>query len=178
MATSRSDRTLGGWPVGRLRAELQQSTAPSLRRRRAIVGVSLAGMAAMAGVSLLQGGLMRHLPDPPVRGFDSDRVNSSDLAYRLGVPDGAVSLASLAMNVPAALFGGADRAERYPLVPLALGMKAAIEAVVSAWYLYQMPAREKAWCGYCIVGALSSFAVLGLAIPEALAAARARRRAA
>ncbi|MBI1733548.1 MAG: vitamin K epoxide reductase family protein [Candidatus Rokubacteria bacterium] len=173
----RSPRAPGDLPVAGLRAELQHSTAPSLRRRRAIVGISLVGMAAMAGVLLLQAGIVRHLPDPPLSGFDSDRVNSSDLAYGLGVPDGAVSLASLAMNVPAALLGGADRAERHPLVPLAVGMKAAIEAVVSAWYFDQMPARAKAWCGYCIVGALASFAVFGLAMPEALAAARARRRA-
>jgi hypothetical protein len=36
-------------------------------------------------VTLFQTGLVRHLPDPPLPGFDSDKVNSSDLAYRLGV---------------------------------------------------------------------------------------------
>jgi hypothetical protein len=33
-------------------------------------------------------GLVKHLPDPPLPGFDSDRVNSSDTAYKFGAPDG------------------------------------------------------------------------------------------
>jgi hypothetical protein len=30
-----------------------------------------------------------------------------------------------------------------------------------------MPAKEKAWCGYCIVGALANIAVAALTLPEA-----------
>jgi hypothetical protein len=51
-------------------------------------------MAAMTAVSLLQTGIVSHLPAPLLENFDSDKVNSSDTAYKLGVPDGAVSLAS------------------------------------------------------------------------------------
>lgn len=150
-----------------LRRDLQQSQSEDLNRRRGIVGLSLAGMASMAAVSLLQTGIVRHLPDPPVQGFDSDKVNSSDEAYRFGVPDGTVSLASLAANVPLAAWGGADRARSMPWIPLLAAGKAAVEAVAAGWYFYLMPAREKAWCGYCITGAVASFGVLGLALPEA-----------
>lgn len=151
----------------RLRRELQEASTDSLRRRRAVIGLSLVGAAAMAAVTLLQTGIVRHLPDPPLEGFDSDKVNSSDTAYMLGVPDGAVSLASLAANVPLAAFGGARRAQEQPLVPLVAAGKAVVEAAVAGWYFYQMPAKEKAWCGYCIVGALCNFGVAALTIPEA-----------
>jgi uncharacterized membrane protein len=55
---------------------------------------------------------------------------------------------------------------------LAAAAKAAIEAAGAAFYFYQMPAKEKAWCGYCIAGALISFAILALTIPEARRAKR------
>jgi uncharacterized membrane protein len=134
------------------------------------------GMASMAVVSLLQTGVVRHLPDLPIEGFNSDKVNSSDTAYALGIPDGALSLASLAVNVPIAAFGGADRSQRAPWIPLAAAAKAGIEAVIAGWYFYQMPAKEKAWCPYCITGALANFAIFALTIPEALRAARALRK--
>lgn len=150
-----------------LRRELQEGAGAGLSRRRKIIGLSLLGMAAMGAVSLFQTGIVKHLPDPPVEGFDSDKVNSSDTAYALGVPDGTVSLASLAANIPLAAFGGEDRAEEIPLVPIVAGAKATIEAAVALWYFYQMPTKEKAWCGYCILGALCNVGIAALTLPEA-----------
>ncbi len=150
-----------------LRAELQQNHDNDLRRRRAIVGLSLIGMAALGTVSLFQTGILKHLPDPPLPGFDSDKVNSSDTAYALGVPDGTLSVASLAANLPLAAFGGANRATKQPLVPLVAAGKAVTEAAVAAWYFAQMPLKEKAWCVYCIVGALANVGIAALCLPEA-----------
>jgi uncharacterized membrane protein len=150
-----------------LRRDLQEGGTPDLGRRRGIIGLSLLGMASIAAVSLLQTGVVKHLPDPPLGGFNSDKVNSSETAYQFGVPDGAVALASLAANIPIAAFGGADRARRQPWVPLVAAGKAAVEAVAAGWYFYQMPAKERACCGYCIMGALASFGILALTLPEA-----------
>lgn len=165
-----------GMTPQRLRKELQEGDTNHLRRRRAIVGLSLVGMASMAAVSLLQTGIIKHLPDPPLRGFNSDKVNSSDTAYYFGVPDGTMSLASLAANIPIAAFGGADRAQTQPWVPLVAAGKSAVEAAAAAWYFYQMPTKEKAWCGYCIVGALTSFGIWALTLSEARDALSAWRR--
>ena len=151
----------------RLRRELQKSNKSDLNTRRAVIGLSLVGMAAMTAVTLFQTGVVKHLPDPPLPGFDSDKVNSSDTAYALGVPDGALSLTSLAANIPLAAYGGENRAEEMPLVPIAAAAKASVEAVVAGWYFYQMPTKEKAWCGYCIVGALTNWGIAGLTLIEA-----------
>jgi uncharacterized membrane protein len=151
----------------RLRYELQQEETLDLKRRRGIIVLSLVGMASMTAVTLLQTGIVKHLPDPPMGNFDSDRVNSSDTAYRFGVPDGSISLASLAANIPIAAFGGARRARRQPWVPLLACVKASIEAAAASWYFYQMPAKEKAWCGYCVLGALANIGIAILTIPEA-----------
>lgn len=149
-----------------LRRELQNGTSEDLNRRRGIIGLSLVGIAAMSAVTLLQTGIVKHLPDPPIDGFDSDKVNSSDTAYALGIPDGALSLASLAANIPLAAFGGENRRETMPLVPIAAA-KGVVEAAIAGWYFYQMPTKEKKWCGYCIVGALTNFGIAALSLTEA-----------
>jgi uncharacterized membrane protein len=153
--------------TAKLRRELQDGQNGNLKLRRAVIGLSLLGIGAMTAVSLFQTGIIKHLPDPPLEDFDSDRVNSSATAYMLGVPDGTLSLASLAANIPLAAFGGADRAKRMPLVPLAAAVKASVEALVAGWYFYQMPAKEGKWCGYCITGALANFGIAALTIMEA-----------
>jgi uncharacterized membrane protein len=163
-----SKKTLAGnAQIDRLREDLQNGTSENLSRRRKIIGLSLVGMAAMTAVSLLQTGIVKHLPDPPIDSFDSDKVNSSDTAYALGTPDGTLSLASLAMNIPIAAYGDDSRHEETPLVPLAAAGKAVVEAAVAGWYFYQMPAKEKAWCGYCIAGALTNLGIAALTLPEA-----------
>ena len=149
-----------------LRKELQEGNTSELRNRRAVIVASLAGIASMTAVTLLQTGIIKHLPDPPGN-FDSDKVNSSDTAYRFGLPDGPISLASLALNIPIAAFGGAERVREHPWLSIFAAGKAVAEAVAASWYFYQMPAKEKAWCGYCISGALANIAIAALAIPEA-----------
>jgi uncharacterized membrane protein len=150
-----------------LRHQLQHEHTSDLKRRRSIIAWSLVGIGCMTAVTLLQTGIVKHLPDPPFGNFDSDRVNSSDTAYRLGAPDGSISLASLAANIPIAAFGGANRVQTKPWVPLVAAVKAAGEALAASWYFYQMPAKEKAWCGYCIVAAIANIGIAALTIPEA-----------
>jgi uncharacterized membrane protein len=159
-----------GLSIDELRSQFQNATDPDLRRRRAIILTSLFGMSSMAMVILLQTGVIRHLPDPPLDSFDSDKVNTSDTAYALGAPDGALSLAGLALNLPVAAFGGVSRAEQMPYVPLAAAAKSGLEAAAAGWYFYQMPAKEKKWCAYCIAGAVANFTVFALTVPEALKA--------
>lgn len=160
----------GGLKPQELREELQDGQSKNIKRRRAIIGLSLIGMGAMTAVSLLQTGIINHLPDPPIEDFNSDKVNLSNTAYALGAPDGTISLASLALNIPIAAFGGENRAEVQPLVPLLAAGKSFVEAVAAGWYFYQMPVKEKAWCGYCITGALTNFGIAALSIPEAVEA--------
>lgn len=166
MSNKIMERITGKEPQ-QLRKELQEGNSKGLKRRRAIIGLSLLGIGAMAAVSLLQTGIIEHLPDPPLSSFDSDKVNSSDTAYALGTPDGTLSLASLAANIPIAAFGGENRAEVQPLIPILAAGKSIVEAVMAGWYFYQMPTKEKAWCGYCIVGAFANFGIAALTIPEA-----------
>jgi uncharacterized membrane protein len=113
------------------------------------------------------------LPDPPIKGFDSDKVNASDTAYGWGMPDAPLSILSHAFNIVLASIGGAGRAQRQPWVPLAAVAAAAPSAAVSAKYLFfQMPVKERGWCPYCIVDALTHIASFGFTLWEG---GRARR---
>jgi uncharacterized membrane protein len=151
-----------------LRQELQHDESPDLWRRHAIIGLSMIGMASSAVVSLFQAGLIPHLPDPPIDGFHSDKVNSSNTAYHFGVPDGTLSLAGHATTIALAAYGGRDRARTAPWTPLvAAGVMAAEAAVAGKYLLYQMPVVEKKACGYCIVDALAHLGAFALALPEA-----------
>lgn len=151
-----------------LRRDLREADdEPGILLRRAIVGTSLIGIACMAVTTLFQTGMIRHLADPPIEGFDSDKVNSSDLAYGWGMPDSPLSIGSHAAAIALAGAGAADRAESKPLVPLAATLAAVPAAVTAARYLFHdMPVREKGWCPYCIVDALAHLAVLGFTLWE------------
>ena len=150
-----------------LQHELSEDQTVSLRRRRAIIAASLAGMASMSLVSLYQTGLIKHLPDVPLRTFDSDKVSASAAAFRWGVPDGTLAAMGCALNLPLAALGGRDRAHERPLIPILAAAKGAFDAAIAIRYTYEMATVRGAWCSYCLVGALVDFVVFGLTLPEA-----------
>lgn len=151
-----------------LRHDLRETNEPEILLRRALIGASVVGMATMAVVTLYQSGAIKHLPDPPLQGFDSDKVNASDTAFGWGMPDAPLSIISHAINIALATMGTADRAQTQSWVPLAAAGAAAPSAVVSAQYLfYQMPVKERGWCPYCIVDALAHIAAFGFTLWEA-----------
>ncbi|HLH40773.1 MAG TPA: vitamin K epoxide reductase family protein [Bryobacteraceae bacterium] len=123
-----------------------------MRCRRGIIGASLVGMAAMGAVALLQTGILKRLPG-------AGKVTLSPEAFAWGVPDGVLSAASFATNLPIAAFGGEERPRWIAIVAAAKG---AMESGVSLWYLR----REKAWCPYCIAAASANFAICALTLPE------------
>jgi len=153
--------------VPQIRDDLRRGDTAGLERRRASIALSLVGMASMGATALLQTGLVRHLPDPPLPGFDSDKVNLSDDAFPFGVPDGPIALAGFALNVPLAALGPSDRARKMPVVPLLAFAKSSVDAAISGWLFYKMPTKEKAWCIYCIIAFFVNLGLLALAVPEA-----------
>lgn len=154
--------------IEELRNDLQNSNTVSMRCRRAIIAASLAGMGAMEAVALRQTGMIKRLPELPAEGFDAEQVVLSDTAYALGVPDGTLSLASLAANIPIAAAGPAERAA---WLPIAAAAKAGIESLVSLWYMR----REKRWCSYCLVAAAANLTIFALTLPEARTAFKSSR---
>jgi uncharacterized membrane protein len=154
--------------------ELREGRSDDLTRRRWVIGLSLLGAAMGQLVSLYQTGIIRRLPDPPVRIFDSSRVDASDYAYkRLQTPDGVMMVASYALTAWLAAAGGEGRARQLPALPLALGLKTLGDTAVALELAREEWAENKALCAYCQVATFASLASVALALPEAIRAGRA-----
>lgn len=162
-----------GHQPAELRRDLQEGSGPLLSLRRGTVVVSLIGIAAMALTTLLQTGVVKRLPDPPLRGCDTKKVNSCDEAYSYGGPDSPVAITGHGVNMVLASMGGLDRARRQPWLPLVAAVAAGAQAMTAARYLFHtMPKVDKAWGPYCIVDALTHFATVACTLPEAIVAMR------
>lgn len=156
-----------------LSQELRQGKDPHMSRRRAIIGLSMLGGSMGQIVTLYQTGIVNHLPDPPVPIFDADKVDASNYAYsRFNSPDGPIMVVNYALTAWIASAGGLDRARRNPLLPIAMGIKILIDGVVSAELAREEWSENKAFCEYCQVATVCSFASLVLAAPEFFSAAR------
>jgi uncharacterized membrane protein len=156
-----------------LQRRFRTDTRTEMQARRAIVGVSLIGVIAMGLATLLQTGVVRNLPDPPVKRpyFDTKKVNTSDEAFSTGMPDAPIALVTHAVVIALAAAGPPNRYEQRPALPLAALALAVPQALVAFRYLFhQMPKVDHAWCPYCVVDAITHFAVLGLSVPEAFSA--------
>ncbi len=156
--------------------DLRLRTDPDLRRRW-LVGLSVASVALGQIVTLYQTGILRRLPDPPVGPFDSERVNASDYAYkRLQVPDAVLMMGTYALTAGLAAAGPQDRAEREPLLPLAMAAKTAFDVATNLKLAQEEWAGNKALCAYCQAASVISMVSLVLALPEASRGLRALRR--
>jgi uncharacterized membrane protein len=156
-----------------LSRELRLGDTPDLRRRRSVVGLSMVGAAAGIVVSLYQTGVIRHLPDPPLQLFDSDKVDASDYAYkRAQTPDGLAMLVTYAVTALLAGAGGKTRARSLPWLPLALAAKVAADVATNLTLAREEWADNKALCAYCQAASVASLASLPLVLPEARTALR------
>lgn len=155
-----------------IRDALRNGGSEDLDRRRKLSLLSALGLVDFSMISLYQTGLLRHLPDLPFAVFDSDKVNGSTSAYQMGVPDGPVSLLTYALNMVLAAAGGDDQADRSPMFDVALGGVVAGNAIGAAYYLYNMVAKQKKVCLYCVTGALINFASVAVIAPTVVRSLR------
>lgn len=153
----------------RLSRELRTADTPDLNRRRAIVGLSLVGVAAGVIVTAYQTGLIDHLPDPPGAVWDSDKVDASDYAYRrFQTPDALAMIVTYGVTAWLAGAGGKDRAETLPWLPVALAAKLVADVATTVQLGREEWAENKKLCAYCQAATVASVVSLPLALPEAL----------
>lgn len=130
----------------------------------------------MSVITLYQTGIVKHLPEPPLRRFDADRVDASAEAYeKFNTPDAALGLASYATTIVLASMGGKDRATTAPWIVLALAGKLGLDALTALKLTIDQARKQKAFCFWCLLAASATFASVPLAVPEALQALRAVR---
>lgn len=154
-----------------LSKELREGNSSDLERRRWIVGLSAVGASMAQIVTLYQMGVLKQLPDLPIPFVDSDRVDASTYAYsRLNTPDGPLMLVNYGITAWLTTTGGENRAKENPLIPIGMSVKLLIDAIAAAELAREKWSENKAFCEYCQVATLCSFASLALAVPEVLTA--------
>lgn len=155
----------------RLSLELREANHPHVENRRRITGLSLVAAGALGMVALYQMGIIKRIPEPPLPGFDAEKVDASPEAYeKLSTPDAVLGIASYGATMTLAAMGGADRARTAPLVPLALAAKLTFDAVQAARLTVDQWTKHRAFCFWCLAASAATFAALPLVVPEARAA--------
>jgi uncharacterized membrane protein len=154
-----------------LSRQLREDEDHSLARRRGIVACGLAAAGAMGVITLYQIGIIKHLPEPPLPGFDADKVDASEEAYSyFKTPDAFIGLGSYAATMGLAAMGAKNRAETQPWLPLVLLAKTTGDAAQAARLTIDQWTQHKAFCFWCLLAAAATFVALPLAVPEAVEA--------
>ncbi len=157
----------------RLSHELRTDPSSDLRRRRTIAALGLTATAALGVVALYQLGLIRKIPEPPLRRLDAAKVDASDEAYSyFSTPDSVLGIGSYAVTIALEAMDGADRARRRPWLPIALLAKVVLDVGQAARLTRDQWTKHRAFCIWCLAAAGATFAMLPLAIPEARRALR------
>ncbi len=152
----------------RVSDDLRRRVTPHLRRRRRQTVLTLGATATMGVISLYQTGILRHLPDPPLPGLDSDKVDASGEAYQyLKTPDAALGLASYAATLALAGMGSGRRAEERPWIPLALAAKVGLDTVSALYLTVEQGSKHRRFCSWCLVATGLSAAMVPQVLPEA-----------
>jgi len=161
-------------PVARrVSRDLREGRGAALAARRRSARWSLSAASLLGFLSLYQLGLIRRLPDPPLRWVDSNLVDGSGEAYWIfSAPDAPLGLWSFALTAALAGAGEADRARRRPWLTLAWTAKAGIDATYGVLLAIEQPVRYRRLCVYCLGITGCAVAAACAAVPEGRAAWR------
>ncbi|MDQ4105633.1 MAG: vitamin K epoxide reductase [Actinomycetota bacterium] len=160
-----------------LSRQLREGRGKFLARRRGVASTSLVSIGSMALISLYQLGIIKHLPDPPLPRFDSDKVDAASEAYsKLSMPDAPIGLGSYAVTLALVAMGGEDRARERPWIPLALAAKVLVDAAQAGKLSVDQWKDHRAFCFWCLIAAGATFAAVPLVLPEARAALKQIRK--
>ena len=156
---------------------LRRQSSPLLDARRRIAALDLVATGALGVVAAYQTGLLRHIPDPPGRWFNSDKVDASGEAYKIGlVPDALLGMASAVATAALAAAGAQDRHRQHPWLPLVLAGKVVMDAAWAVRLTAEQVSKHRAVCFWCLTAATAQLLTLPHALPEARSALSKLRR--
>jgi uncharacterized membrane protein len=156
-----------------LSRQLREETGMFLRLRRATVALSLTAVSSMSLIALYQVGIIKHLPEPPLRFLDADKVDASPEAYsRFETPDGILAMGNYTITMGLAAMGSSHRAQEQPWIPLALTAKVLFDTAQAIRLFYDQKTKEHAFCSWCLLAAGTTLVTVPLILPETLAAIR------
>ncbi len=153
--------------------DLRQGYSSSLKRRRGIIGLTFFSCAVLGAVALYQIGIIKKLPEPPGRAFDTRKVNGSGEAYSImKMPDAFLGIASYAATALLAAMGPESRSRTQPWMPIGMGFKLLADSAMAAKLTFDEATRFRAFSVWSVLTAVATWSALPLAFPETMAAFR------
>lgn len=155
---------------------LRRQQSPDLRRRRAVIGLSLLAATAMTVVEAYQVGLIRRVPEPRVSWLGADRVDASGEAYHsFATADAGLGIISYGITLALVGAGAADRAQDKPWLPLLAAGKVISDALNGSYLFAEQVTKHGKLCSWCTAAAAASLASVPMVLPEAKASWRSLR---
>jgi uncharacterized membrane protein len=114
-----------------------------------------AALVTLVPIAVSQLGLLRHLPDPPSRIFDSDKITGSPLARPFGIPDSLLGMASYSATLGLILL-----AHERPLVRKLLAMKLVADGVAAGVNTTRQITSFRKLCSWCMATAICTTAMV------------------
>lgn len=153
--------------------DLRHGYSVFLNRRRSIIGLSFFSCAVLGTIAFYQIGILKKLPEPRLKRFDSAQVHGSGEAYSmLETPDAFLGLASYAVTATLAGMGSENRSQTHPWMALAMCAKLLADALMAGKLTLDELRKFKAFSLWSAVTAVATWTALPLAFPETRAALR------
>ena len=151
--------------------ELRQGYSPVLKRRRSIIGLSFFSCAVLGTIALYQIGVIKKLPEPSWKSFDTGKVNGSGEAYSMfATPDAFLGFVSYAITAGLAGMGSENRFRTHPWMAIGMGMKLVADAAMAGKLTVDEFRKFHAFSLWSVLTALATWTALPLAFPETKAA--------
>jgi uncharacterized membrane protein len=119
--------------------------------RPVLIGAACVALATLVPVALYQTHVIKRLPDPPVKVFNSERITMSKTAHPFGVPDALLGLASFGATLGLALLASRSRSAKK-----LLGVKLVLDASMAAFNASRQVIEFDSLCSWCTATALSA----------------------
>src|SRR4051794_4018939 len=102
--------------------------------------------------------MIKKLPQPHWRGFDTGKVNGSAQAYSiLAIPDGLLDFASYAVTACLAGAGPEDRSQINPWLPITMGLKLLTDAAFAGKLTLDECRKIRAFSLWSLLAAEATF---------------------
>lgn len=152
--------------VNKIRTTLRNKNSKRLSNQRNIGLLAILGLLNFSFISLYQMGIVKNIPDPPGKFFDSDKANGSLHAYATGTPDGPLAIVAYGVTLILATFKGDSMSGRPRWADRVLLFLSLINGSSAASYMKNMIEKQERACPYCIAGAIINGLILAFSIKQ------------